>query len=365
MEYLLMIPGPVMLSERVLKAMSRQMIPHRGEEFKQLFSECLEILKDVFRTDNDVLILNGSGTCGMEAAIAGLVGKNDKMLAVSNGKFGERFAEIGRIYGNVVELKFEWGKPIDLERVEDALSGDGFKVVSFVHNETSTGMLNPAREIASIAKDHGALVVMDGITSIGGDDVRVDEWGIDIAIVGSQKCLGAPPGLCAVSVSDDAWNAMKDGAYYHDLKKYRKSAQSRETPYTPSIPLFFALHEALMMIREEGMENRIKRHRKLSRAVREGVTSIGLELFPQPDEHSSYSNTVTAIKTPPGMGDEIRKKMRENGVIVAGGQEHLKGKIFRIASMGNIGRDEILRTLEALERAVGREGCVEAARKVL
>ncbi|MHC1635873.1 MAG: pyridoxal-phosphate-dependent aminotransferase family protein, partial [Candidatus Methanospirareceae archaeon] len=324
----------------------------------------------------DIVVLTGSGTCAMEAGIGNLA-NGMKMLSISNGKFGKRFEEIGRRYGEVIPVEFKWGESIELERVKEALeSEDEIKVVTMVHNETSTGILNPAKEVGKLARKHDAIFILDCITSIGGDDVPVDEIGADIAIVGTQKCLGAPPGLAALSVSERAWDMIKRNSkrpYYMDLVAYKKSLEKKQTPYTPSLPLFFALREALEVIKEEGLKKRIERHRRLAKAVRAAVTSLGLSLFPNINEVSSYSNTVTAINIPPGLTDEkLRGGMKKKGIVVAGGQEHLKGRIFRIATMGNITSKEVLVTIKALEGVLMENGFeieegqgVEEAKKVI
>jgi aspartate aminotransferase-like enzyme len=368
--------------------MAKPMISHRGEEFEELHGEIVESLKKVFQTRNDLFVLSGSGTCAMEAAIGNLLRQTDGTgkpamgcVTIANGKFGERFMEIAERYGAgaaaVTPALFEWGQPVELERVKEALDNcPNPTVVTMVHNETSVGMLNPAREVGKLAKQHDAIFVLDCITSIGGDNVPVDELGVDIAIVGSQKCLGTPPGLAAVSISEKAWGLIEENPrrpYYQDLVAYRKSFEKNQTPYTPAVPLFFALHEALEIIKEEGLAHRIERHRTLSKAVRAAVTSLGPELFPRLNEVSRYSNTVTAFNLAKGISDEqLRGGMKKRGVTVAGGQEKLKGKIFRIATMGNITGREVLRTIKALEavllenKVIKEEGIgSEEAKKVL
>ncbi len=356
---LLMIPGPVQLHERIIRAMSRQMIGHRSKEFSEILEYCVKMLKICFGTKHDVFIISGSGTAGMEAAVA-TFSKVKRITCIDNGKFGDRFVRIAERYTEVDAVRFEWGKPIELEAVERSLE-EGSEAVAFVHNETSTGILNPAKEIARIAKRYGALVIMDGITSVGGDEVKMDEWGIDVAVVGSQKCIGAPPGLAAVAVNERAWEYYNERCpFYLDLYAYKRKMEDLQTPYTPALPLFFALEEALRIIEEEGLDRRIKRHRTLSKAVREWAISVGLELFPELNEYSEYSNTVTAIKMPNGLSDkELRGTLkREYGILISGGQEHLKGKIFRIGTMGNVGKKEVLATLAAVEEVMRRKGVI-------
>lgn len=367
---MLMIPGPVPLHPRVLKAMSRPMINHRSPEFAKILDKCVSVLKDAFQTKNDVLVLSGSGTAGMEAAISNVV-KGDNVVTIVNGKFGERFKEIVALYGNPIPVEYEWGSPIELNDVEDALE-KGVSAITMVHNETSVGMLNPAKEVGALARKYDALFIMDGISSIGGVDVPVDKWGVDIAIIGSQKCLAAPPGLAAIAVSERAWERMKaKSPYYLDLKAYRKYAakEPAQTPYTPAVPLFFGLHEALRMVKEEGIHERIERHRKCAEAVRKAMDAMDLQLFPRLNDISRYSNTVSAMVMPDGIDDkQLRGGMKKRGVLIAGGQAHLKDKIFRIGHMGNVSAKEILTTLEALESTLSElgvkaEGGVVAAKE--
>ncbi len=364
-EPLLMIPGPVMLHPRVLNAMSRQMINHRDKAFSDMYDDCRSTLQYILNTKNDTYVLTGSGSCSMEAAISNLV-KGDKVVSIVNGKFGERFRDIATRYGEVTSLEFEWGNPVELNKVEDALA-KGAKVITMVHNETSAGVKNPAEEIGKLAKKYNALFVMDTVTSAGGDLVELDKWGVDIAITGAQKCLGAPSGLSSVSISGKAWDAMvKNPPYYLDLKKYKKSAESErsETPYTPAITLFYGMQEAMHMIKEEGIENRIARHAKGAQGIRAAVKALGLELYPVTDHHTVLSNTVTAIKFPEGVTDkDLRGDMKANGVQISGGQDRLKGKIFRIPSMNAFTENDLVRTISALEDALIKFKGVDASKK--
>jgi len=358
---LIMIPGPVPVVPRILRAMAKPVINHRGEEFAEMFNECRELLADLFQTRNDILLLSGSGTSGMEAAVGNLINPDETIVTVVNGKFGERFRDIGRRYGNTVPIESEWGYPIDLDAVAAALE-DGADAVAMVHNETSVGMLNPADEVGKLARKHDALFIMDGITSIGGTDTPLDEWGVDIAIMGSQKCIAAPPGFAAVSVSKRAFQKMEDvknPPYYLDLKAHRKSAVKGQTPYTPSIPLFFAMQEALYIAHEEGLDARRQRHATGAAAVRAAAGAMGIAMFPQPDEKSRYSDTVTAMKVPSGIAfDQLKKEMLARGILIAGGQAHLKGNIFRIGSMGNFRSKDILITIQMLESILHAHGAV-------
>jgi aspartate aminotransferase-like enzyme len=372
-ELLLMLPGPVPIPERIRFAMSRQAINHRSAEFGAAYADCVRVLKPAFGTTNDLFIISGSGTAGMEAAIAG-VGRDKEIACIVNGKFGERLFKISQRYGKVHEIKSDWGTPVNLEALKAQLEA-GAQVVTLVHNETSAGIKNPAEEIGKLCRKHDALFIMDGITSIGGDVVEADKWGVDIAITGSQKCVAAPAGLAMVSVSSRAWERLtKNPPYYLDLAAYRKSASGKpmETPYTPAVPIFLALREACLMIEEEGLPARIARHQKMSGAVQAAVKAWGLSLFPKIDKLHNYSSTVTAVEYPAGVkDDDMRSTIKKMGIVIAGGQDHLKGRIFRIGTMGAVSAPEILATLAATQHALKKSGFkvkgdgVEAAAEVL
>nr|WP_319539374.1 alanine--glyoxylate aminotransferase family protein [uncultured Methanospirillum sp.] len=366
-ETLLMLPGPVPLPERVRFAMARQAINHRGADFGGAYSDIVRVLKTCFGTDNDLVVISGSGTAGMEAAVSNF-GKGRKMAHLINGKFGERLRKIGERYGETVPIESEWGTPLNLEALKEALE-NGCEVVTMVHNETSAGILNPGAEVGKICRKHDALFIMDGVTSIGGDSVKADEWGVDVAIVGSQKCLAAPAGLAAVSVSSRAWEkVVKNPPYYLDLPAYRKNAAKSpmETPYTPAVPVFLALREACLLIEEEGIENRIARHHRMAKAVRAAVAAWGIEMFPKTDALHQYSNTVTAARIPKGSNDkDFRGHVKKLGIQIAGGQDHLKDVIFRIGHMGCVSAPELLATLAATEYAIQKSGHKPASSGVM
>ena len=357
-ELLLMLPGPVPMPERVRHAMMRQAINHRSAEFGAVYADCVRVLKTAFGTTNDLFVISGSGTAGMEAAVANF-GRDKDIACLVNGKFGERLFKISQRYGKAHEIGSDWGTPLNLGALEEQLK-QGAEVVTLVHNETSAGIKNPAKEVGRIAKKYDALFIMDGITSIGGDIVETDAWGADVAIVGSQKCLAAPAGLAGISVSNRAWERLcKNPPFYLDLAAYKKSASGKpmETPYTPAVPLFLALREACLILEEEGMANRIARHQKMAQAVREAANTWGLSLFPKIDAKHEYSNTVTAVSYPYGVkDDEMRTIIKKMGIVIAGGQDHLKGKIFRIGTMGAVSAPEILATLAATQHALKKLG---------
>lgn len=346
---LLMIPGPVDLHQRIYEAMSRPLMGHRTQEFINLYEETTKMFKNLLQTKNDVFIFTGSSTSAMDSAIANLVAPKDKVLNIVHGKFSERWMEITETYGGEpVILNTEWGKAVRGEDVSRILEENpDIKFVTLCHNETSTGVLNPAEEIGKIVKEYDKIFIIDGVTSVGGDYVFPDEWNFDILVAGSQKCLGIPPGLAMIMVGPRAWEIIEKRehipSYYVNLLKYRKD----HMPFTPSIPHIYALNESLKMIQEEGFENRVERHRLMARATREGIKAMGLELFA---EEEFASNTVTAIRYPESIEDrEFMTTLENKGVLVAEGQGKLKGKIFRIAHMNIVTEKEIILTLSLIE----------------
>lgn len=371
-----MIPGPVELDDEVLLAMARPVMGHRTPEFEEVLEECWRLLGMVYRTKNEVAIITGSGTAAMEAAVASVVEPGTRVLSIGGGKFGERLGEIARCFGaEVSRLEVEWGGTFSAEEVDEALSESGAEVVTLTHNETSTGVVHDAGEVGRLAREHGALFIADAITSVGGDVVETDAWGIDLCITGSQKCLAAPPGLGFVAVSERAWERMQEvrnrHAFYLDLLRYRKALRKRTTPFTPSVSLIYGLHAALKRIERETLEARIRRHRALAEATRRAAEAMNLELLPE-REHAS--NTVTAIRIPEGLSDaDVRGRLKEEyGILVAGGQEKLKGRIFRIGHMGEVRAGELLSLLACLEQVLRCSGHgvkpgagTEAAREVL
>ncbi len=356
-----MTPGPVSFHPRVYRAMSRVEYHHRTPEYRKTFAECISMMKEVMQTKNDVFIFAGSGTSAMEAAIANCVSNGDKVLNLINGKFSERWKEITETFGGKsIPLEVEWGKAIKPEMVGEALDRNpDVKFVTLCHNETSTAVLNPGQEIAKVVREHDKILIVDGITSVGGDYVYPDEWGFDILITGSQKCLGCPPGLGMIMVGPRAWDIIdkreRIPSYYLNIPSYKKEFEKgSDTPYTSSIPLVYGLHESLAMIIEEGYENRVKRHRRMAKAVREGTKALGFQLLA---EKGHESNTLTAIKYPKEVEDGVfRKTMRGYGVLIAGGQAHLKGKIFRVAHMNLTAEREILLTLAITELSLRELG---------
>ncbi len=366
-EILLMLPGPTTADPRVLQAMAKNVVNHRGAEFGEIYNETTTLMSKTFQTQNDSYILTGSGTSAMEAALANLVNRGEKVLNVVGGKFGGRFSEIAKIHGiESKTLDVEWGTAVTPEQVEEALEADeDIKAITMVHNETSTGVAAPIKEVGEVVKNYDALFIVDTVSSLGGDYVDVDKFHIDACVTGSQKCLAAPPGLAAITFNDDAWAAcekVESNSYYLNMPKYRANGNKdpAQTPYTPSVSLIYALKEALEVIQEEGLENRVARHHQAAAATRDAVKALGLELFP---DESVSSATVTAVKMPEGATDaEIRGTMLDKYYVqLAGGQDHLKGNIFRIGHMGVISYKELAITFTALGLTLKGLGLVDDA----
>jgi len=355
----LLTPGPTPIPPRVLETMARPIIHHRTPEFQKIIQEVEEDLKYVYQTKNEVLIFAASGTGAMEGSIINLFSPGDKALVVRGGKFGERFGDICKAYGiEFTALDVEWGKAVDPKSIEDALKKDKkIKAVFTTLCETSTGVSTDVEAIGKIMKNHEAVLVVDAISGLAAIPIKTDEWGIDVVISGSQKGLMIPPGLAFVSVSPKAWQAIEKSTlpkYYFDFKAYRKALGKTDTPFTPAVNLMIALREALKMIKEEGLEVIFEKHKKMAAAVRSSVKAMGLELF-APD---AYSDGVTAVKVPQGIdGEKLVKTMRDKyGVGIAGGQDEMKGKMFRIATMGYITSSDLIVCIATLETVLSEMG---------
>ncbi len=365
-------PGPTTVPPEALSVMGSPMFHHRTKRYRDLFKEVTEGLKYALATENDVLSFTSSGTGAMESSMANIISPGDRVITVNGGKFGERWGEIARAYdADVDEIMVDWGKPVDPDEIKKRLT-DAVKAVYVTLCETSTGVVSDIKTIASIVADTQAILVVDTISGLLCDDIRVDEWKVDIAVGGSQKGLMIPPGWAFVSVSEKAWalaESAKSPAYYLSYKRAKKSIATFDNPYTPAVSLARALKVTLGMIRQEGRENLLEHYLKLAKAIRAAAGALSLELFTQ-----SPSNCVTAIKVPDGVdGTDLVKILREKyGVTFAGGQAKLKGKIFRISSMGYLNEFDILTAISALEMALGDLGYkfekgsgVKAAQEVL
>mgnify|MGYP002780681974 CR=1 FL=1 len=352
---MLMIPGPTPVPEQVLMAMAKHPIGHRSGDFSKIIAEVIENLKWLHQTQNDLMVLTVSGTGAMEAGIINFLSPNDRVLVGCNGKFGDRWAEVCDAYGLQTErVTAEWGKSLDPEVFREKLEADTakeIKAVIITHSETSTGVINDLETINRYVKAHGqALIIVDTVTSLGATSVPVDAWGLDVVASGSQKGYMIPPGLGFVTVSAKAWEAYKTAKlprYYLDLGKYRKSIAKDTTPFTPAINLFFALHAALRMMKAEGLENIFARHQRLLTASRAAMKAMNLPLFAA-DECASPA--ITAVMPSGVDAEQIRSVMRKRfDIALAGGQDHLKGKIFRIGHLGFVSDRDLLSAIAALE----------------
>ena len=352
---MLMIPGPTPVPERVLLALAKHPMGHRSGEFSKIMADVTQNLKWLHQTQNDVLILTASGTGAVEAGIINFLSPGDRVLVGVNGKFGERWGEVGNAFGlNVEIIKSEWGKPLNPEDFKVALEGDinkEIKAVIITHSETSTGVINDLATINSYVKAHGqALIIVDAVTSLGAVNVPVDEWGLDVVCSGSQKGYMIPPGLGFVSVSAKAWEAYKTAKipkFYLDLGKYRKDAAKNTTPFTPPVNLIVGLQAALQMMKEEGLEGIFNRHERLMNATQNAVTALGLPLYA---EKGSGSPAITAVMPDKVEAEKIRSVMKKRfDIVLAGGQDHLSGKIFRMGHLGFVSDRDILTAIAALE----------------
>ncbi len=357
----LRVPGPTPCPPEVLKAMAWQMVNHRGPEFHRMITDVTADLKKVFQTRNDLLLLTGSGTGGLEAAVANMFSPGDKVLSVSIGVFGDRWAGIAKTFGaDVIPLKVEWGKAADPEAIKKAIQANpGIKAVLVTHNETSTGVTNDLQAISKVAKDAGKLFIVDAISSMGSINLPVDAWHGDVVITASQKGWMVPPGMAMVSVSPEAWQAhaaAKMPHFYWDFTRAKTNFdEKKENPWTPAISIVYAFSIALKMMLKEGIENIFARHARIGQMTRDGIKKLGLPLFA---EETHASNTVTAVGIPSGLdGKKLRQILREEyKVVLAGGQQTLDGKIFRIGHLGMVNEKDVKEILSAIEKVLPLAG---------
>ncbi len=351
----LMIPGPTMVPERILRAMVREMINHRGPEFAKILTDVTEGVKKCFKTKNDLFIIPSSGSGGMEAAAVNVLSEGDDVLVLNIGAFGSRWTKILKAFrANVDEIKFERGKAADIETVEKKLKSKKYKAVFFQQNETSTGVLNDVKSLAEVIKKYDVLIVVDAVSGLLTADLRTDEWGLDVVVAASQKAFMLPPGLSFVSFSKKAWQYYEKSKlprFYWDFKSMKDWADKGQNPFTPPVSLYYGLEESLKIIEEEGLENVFERHKKLRDITREGLKNLNLKLLAS---DKAASCAVTAVFPPENVAaDELRKKIREKyGVILAGGQEELKGKIFRVGHLGYCSETDIMVSLDAISKCL-------------
>ena len=354
---LIMVPGPTNVPDRVTLAMTRPIVNHRGSEFHALHDSITDNLKYTFQTKNDVFVLTSSSTGGVECAIGNITNPGDTIVVPVFGVFSERLKEkILRRGGRAIEVPTDWKQCPTAEMITQTVEREkNVKAIALVYNETSTGtIVRDLPEIGKIAREKDILFMVDATSILGGDQLPVDEWGIDLCVAGSQKCLACPPGIAVISVSKKAWETVEKTSlrpYYFDLVLCREFAERKETPFTPALPIFYAFDEALKMLREEGLEKRIQRHKSCAKAFYAALEALKLKPFP---DEKFRSNTVIAVEVPAGVdGNLVQKIMREQyGVVIAGGMRKLKGLIFRIGCMGIISELETIATVRAFEKAL-------------
>lgn len=361
----LMIPGPTPVPESVMLEIAKHPIGHRSSEFSSVLSEVYENLKYVFQTKNDVFLYTSSGTGAMCAALENLINPGDKVLCLSIGNFGNRWAKIAQSRGAEVEkIEVEPGKVIEPEVLRKRLENDKnkeIKIITLTHSETSTGAANDVKALCSIIREHGAISVVDGVTSVCAMPCKPDEWGIDVLISGSQKGFMIPPGLAFLTASERAWKVYEQCKYpsfYFDWGAYKKSTQANSTPFTPAVNLIVGLNTALKMIKEEGIDNVNARHKRYALALRAAIRALNLKLLVEDDKNASYA--ITSILPPEGISvPDIRKILKQDyNIVVANGQNQLKDKIFRMGTLGFVCERDLIAAVGALEAALLKLGHV-------
>jgi aspartate aminotransferase-like enzyme len=358
----LRIPGPTSLPPSVREVGGRQMINHRGPEFAGMLARILDGMRPYFGTTNDIAMLSCAGTGGLEAAVVNTLSPGDRVLGVSIGSFGDRFAKIASVYGaDVTKLDVEWGKAAEPAAVRDALAeSPGYRAVLLTHNETSTGVMNPIGDLAAAIREAApeALILVDSVSGLGAVPFEMDAWGVDVVVTGSQKAWMSAPGLAMVSASTRGWEAMETARmprFYLDLRKHREMHGAGETPWTPAIAVVYQVDEGLRLMNAEGREGVFQRHEACAAASRAGLAELGFELVA--DERVA-SRTVTAVRVPEDLEwKPFNAELKRRGLVLAGGQGKLAGKIFRLGHLGSVTIPEILgalATLEAASLSVGR-----------
>ncbi|HEY7695159.1 MAG TPA: alanine--glyoxylate aminotransferase family protein [Nitrososphaeraceae archaeon] len=358
MEYLVMLPGPTNVPNRVINAMLTPMINHRSEDFRKLYKDIVNKTQTVFETENDIVVLTTSGTGAVETSVLNLIKKGDTVIIPVNGEFSTRLADLIDNYGGkTIRINSPYGQNPPIEKIEEAFEkNSNIKALYVVYNETSTGTtLRNLSKLGDLCKAHGAFFVVDAVSILGGDELPVDKWNVDVCFTATQKALAAPPGIAPISISKEAKKYMIENpppSQYLNLKRYFKYYNdSFETPFTPAVSLFYAYQEALNIIIEEGMQNRIDRHKRCANAFYSGLEALGFTPFADAD---SRSNVVIAVNYLPGIDD---KKFREListkfKVLLAGGFGELKGKVFRVGCMGEVSSYHVMRTLSAISSSM-------------
>ncbi len=357
----LRIPGPTALPPSVREAGGRQMINHRGPEFAAMLARILDGMKPFFGTTSDVVMLTCAGSGGLETAIVNTLSPGDRVLGVSIGSFGDRFAKIAGVYGaDVTKIDVEWGHAAEPDAVRAALRANpGYRAVLLTHNETSTGVMNPIRELAAVIRDASpdSLILVDSVSGLGAVPFEMDEWGVDVVVTGSQKAWMAAPGLAMIAASERGWAATETARmprFYLDMRAHRESAAAGQTPFTPAIAVVYQVDEGLRLMHAEGKDNVFARHEACAATARAGLAALGFELFADPP---FASKTVTAATLPDGHDwKAFNGAIKSHGVVLAGGQGKLTGKIFRLGHLGSVTVGEILDAIAVLERVTVEQG---------
>jgi aspartate aminotransferase-like enzyme len=362
MEYLVMLPGPTNVPNRVMNAMLAPMINHRSDDFRILYKTIVEKTQKVFQTSNDIVLLTTSGTGAVEASVVNLIRKGDKAVIPVNGEFSTRLADLIDSWGGqAIRINSQPGENPPYDKFEEAFEKHkDIKAIYAVYNETSTGTtIRYMDKLGELAARKGAYFIADAVSILGGDELPVDKWNIDICVTASQKALAAPPGVAPISINKRAKKHMQENpppTQYLNLKRYFKYYEEHyETPFTPALPLYYAFKEALDIVIEEGLENRIRRHKICADAFYAGLGSLGLTPFAKPD---ARSNMIIAVNYLQGMDDKKFRGLLSNEfkVLVAGGFGDLKGKVFRIGSIGEVGRYHVMRTVSSIASAMNMLG---------
>ncbi|HXV39003.1 MAG TPA: alanine--glyoxylate aminotransferase family protein [Nitrosopumilaceae archaeon] len=362
MEYLVMLPGPTNVPERVTRAMFTHMINHRSKDFVKLYTDVVEKSQQVFDTKGDIIALSASGTGAVEASVVNLIKKGDKVIIPVNGEFSSRLATMLEWQGaNVIRLTTPFGENASFDQVKEAFDNNkDVKAFYVVWNETSTGtMVKYLDKISKLTSRNDSYYVVDGVSIIGGEELHMDKWGIDVCVTGAQKALAAPPGISPIAISPRAKKFMianPPPTFYFNLARYFKYYDdTKETPFTPALPLLYAYREALDIVLEEGMEARVKRHRTCSDALYSGLSAMGLTPFAKEDARSTV---VIALNYLDGLEDKtFRSTLSEKfRVLVAGGFGDLKGKVFRVGCMGEVHKYHVMRTISAISSTLDMMG---------
>jgi aspartate aminotransferase-like enzyme len=376
LSYRLRLPGPAAVPERVRQAIFQPVVNHRGPEFRALFARVQELVQPILGAANPVLLFASSGTGVMEASLANILSPGERVLVTVNGQFGERFAGIAEALGEQVDrLEIPWGRVVDPEDIAKRIVTAEYRAVVVIHNESSTGMVTDLARIGAILRDRPTLLVVDSVSGLAGLEMRQDEWGVDIIVSASQKCLMCPPGIGLASLSDKAWEIVNREdrlpRFYWDFRKAKASAEKSETPFTASVSLIAGLKEALEMIHEETIPRVFERHRRLANALRAGCVDLGLTPF---GEASARSSTVVVMEVAEKLNgaDIVRGLYERYRTVIAGARNKLAGRIIRIGVMGYVHEADILMDLAYLEEvlrelgwAVARGAGVRAAESVL